>query len=506
MGILDDNRFWKTVSENNLNKLKATNPNTRDRYLLDNVFGSFTGNKRKPDFPPPDSIISGGIPPKTYNIMSSPAASTARGLIGDVATGYGNIFEAGKTAANKYAQIYGSIIPPTVDFFTSSNKETPFGIPTGDEIRSGLSNLDTTFDAAKNPFPEDSLIRKLGDNEYVKKVFSFIKNEKEIEHKETQNSKYNYPAFDLETLKATADKVAESGGNVADFYANTYGKGFGKVRDVGSNIVNFLSNSVDNGEVSKSNISQSQVNTIVNATSKASGAAGVIAGASNQVTEALGTKEKNETTADKLKSGIDTFLNDLDKPGFQVALAMHMEAKNGGDITSVLFEGMKVKKRAEKDLLAAHINNLQTSKLELDIIKAYQSVGKTEQPQKELISALTAQFNSAPYKLGDKSGSAAYAISLMAMETAAANPGMDPYTASQLVINTLPEGVLEKNGWNPFAGGDFDPSKLATANAQINPEVVAISALQRQANAQGIDIQTALQQAEDSGIIVDHMR
>ena len=483
MGILDDLKIQK-----------QTNPNTRDRYLLDNAFGNFQVDpnglialrnrqkisdeykKNRVKFIPPEYregyVKPDQVRPNNYDLyefMDSPAGSTARGLIGDLGTGAANVIEAGKTGFNIMNKFAGeNIAAPVADYFTSTTGQTPFDINTSDEIKSKASKLDTTFDVTKNPFPEDSLIRKLGDNKYVKEIFGFIKNQ-------------------LDTGSPDIPNTSLTGN-----------------QDIGTNIVNKLDKDVNNGEIKT--IDQSGVNTIVNATSKASGAAGVIADASNKVTEAVGTKEKNETTADKLKSGIDTFLNDLDKPGFQVALAMHMEAKNGGDITSVLFEGMKVKKRAEKDLLAAHINNLQTSKLELDIIKAYQSVGKTEQPQKELISALTAQFNSAPYKLGDKSGSAAYAISLMAMETAAANPGMDPYTASQLVINTLPEGVLEKNGWNPFAGGDFDPSKLATANAQINPEVVAISALQREANAQGIDIQTALQQAEDSGIIVDHMR
>jgi len=458
MGILDD-----------IQKLKATNPNTRNRYMLN--FPQYN----RPEFIPPEQregyVKPNQVRPNNYDFyefMDSPAGSTVRGLVSDVGTGTANVIEGINTAENIIDKTVGNYIyAPLTDYFTSTSGQTPFDKPTSDEIRSETSKLDTTFDVTKNPFPEDSLIRKLGDNTYVKEIFGFIKNQQQ-----------NFNENDLASLDSN--------------------------QDIGTTIVNKLSKDVDDGKVS--DISQSQANTIINATSEAAGAAGVIAGASNQVTEAVGTKEKNETTADKLKSGIDTFLNDLDKPGFQVALAMHMEAKNGGDITSVLFEGMKVKKKAEKDLLAAHINNLQTSKLELDIIKAYQSVGKTEQPQKELISALTSQFNSAPYKLGDKSASAAYAISLIAMEKAGANPGMDPYTASQLVINSLPEGVLEKNGWNPFAGGDFDPSKLITANTQTSSNVIPYSSLEAQANSLGIDLQTSINDAEMQGYQIDRTR
>ena len=83
---------------------------------------------------------------------------------------------------------------------------------------------------------------------------------------------------------------------------------------------------------------------------------------------------------------------------------------------------------------------------------------------------------------------------------------MDPYTASQLVINSLPEGVLEKNGWNPFAGGDFDPSKLFTANTQTSSNVIPYSSLETQANSLGINLQTVINDAEMQGYQIDRTR
>ena len=416
MGILDD-----------IQKLKATNPNTRNRYMLN--FPQYN----RPEFIPPEQregyVKPNQVRPNNYDLyqfMDSPAGSTARGLIGDLGTGAANVMEAGKTGFNIMNKFAGeNIAAPVADYFTSTTGQTPFDINTSDEIRSKASKLDTTFDVTKNPFPEDSLIRKLGDNTYVKEIFGFIKNQ-------------------LDTGSPDMPNTSLTGN-----------------QDIGTTIVNKLNKDVDDGKVS--DISQSQANTIINATSEAAGAAGVIANASNKVTEAVGTKEKNETTADKLKSGIDTFLNDLDKPGFQVALAMHMEAKNGGDITSVLFEGMKVKKKAEKDLLAAHTNNLIASKAELQIQKLYQDLTKADEPSTNLIKVAT-QMMEKDYELGDQSSGAAFAISSMAMRIKRAE-GISEFEALTKAIQ-LAESTkaLKKDTWLSW-GGKFDASKLFTADA-----------------------------------------
>ena len=134
----------------------------------------------------------------------------------------------------------------------------------------------------------------------------------------------------------------------------------------------------------------------------------------------------------------------------------------------------------------------------------YDKLGETDKPSKELIAGATALFSGKPYKLGDQAGGAAYAMSALAMGIKKDNPGMDDFTALQLAISTVPEGTITKDGWSPFWGGSFDPSKLFQASSST--QVVPISALQRQATAQGIDIQTALRQAEAAGITIDEMR
>jgi hypothetical protein len=456
MGILDD-----------IQKLKATNPNTRNRYMLN--FPQYN----RPEFIPPEQregyVKPNQVRPNNYDFyefMDSPAGSTVRGLVSDVGTGTANVIEGINTAENIIDKTVGNYIyAPLTDYFTSTSGQTPFDKPTSDEIRSETSKLDTTFDVTKNPFPEDSLIRKLGDNKYVKDIFGFIKNQQQ-----------NFNENDLASLDSN--------------------------QDIGTTIVNKLSKDVDDGKVS--DISQPQVNTIINATSEAAGAAGVIAGASNQVTEAVGTKEKNETTADKLKSGIDTFLNDLDKPGFQVALAMHMEAKNGGDITSVLFEGMEVKKKAEKDLLAAHTNNLIASKAELQILKLYQDLTKADEPSTNLIKVATGMMEK-DFELGDQSSAAGLAISSLAMSFKR-KENISEYEALMKAIQ-LAESTesLKKDKWFTW-GGSFDYNKLFTANPQTSSNVIPYSSLEAQANSLGIDLQTSINDAEMQGYQIDRTR
>jgi len=156
-------------------------------------------------------------------------------------------------------------------------------------------------------------------------------------------------------------------------------------------------------------------------------------------------------------------MDKLDTPGFQTALAMHMEAKNGGDVTSVLFEGMKVKKKSKQDALAAHVNNLKVAKAELEIVGLYQKLGEADKPSKELITAATSLFSGGEYDFGNQAASAAYAMSSLAMGIKKNNPGMDDFSALQLAISTVPKGTLKKDTWYSW-GGSFDPSKLFTAN------------------------------------------
>lgn len=404
---------------------------------------------------------------KRAKFMDTPAGSAARGLVSDAYTGGANILEGIGTGYNNLASGMAEYITkPVVGFFSDQqgNSMIP-GLSLGG-ITEAQKNLDTTFDLVKQPLPEDSLV-----GGYANNLMTFVGNK----------------------INSMSDKL-EKGGYLTD-------QGFTS-KVFGEEVINKLDADIDAGKTT--NLEQSDVSKIMAATSQATQGTGEIANASAALTEAVTTDKKSTGFLDKLNSSIDTFLNDLDTPGFQTALAMHMEAKNGGDITSVLFEGMKVQKRAQQDLLKSHADNLKLQKVELEILSLYDKLGETDKPSKELIAGATALFSGKPYKLGDQAGGAAYAMSALAMGIKKDNPGMDDFTALQLAISTVPEGTITKDGWSPFWGGSFDPSKLFQASSTT--QVVPLSALQRQATAQGIDIQTALRQAEAAGITIDDMR
>jgi len=271
--------------------------------------------------------------------------------------------------------------------------------------------------------------------------------------------------FDKPSLSTNAEESSLIGGwakSTANFLA-PYVQGIVDLPPLDPGVITDKFNKdVDAGKLFDA--SQSDVNTIINGTSKATNSTGEISAVSNLLTEAIGTKD--DTKTDKLTGAINGFMDKLDTPGFQTALAMHMEAKNGGDVTSVLFEGMKVKKKAKQDALAAHVNNLAVCKAELEILKLYQDLNKADEPSKNLINAATTLMEK-QYELGDQSTGAAFAVSSMAMGIKKKFPNMSEYEALMQAVQ-LAESTkaLEKDTWFSW-GGSFDASKLFTAAAPV---------------------------------------
>ncbi|BAQ89460.1 hypothetical protein [uncultured Mediterranean phage uvMED] len=356
---------------------------------------------------------------KGYSFLDSPLGTGTLGLVSDVerVSKYG--VEAGKTGFNKIGNVFDQYITkPISTLYTDTSGRTPnitdnLKLINQQQIDERIKGRDVTFDKPNLVINEGSLF---GD--WAKSTANFL-------------APYLQKAVDLPPIDPDS-------------------------------ITNIFEKDIDSGKIQNS--TQTDVNSIINATSVATNSNGTISSASNQLTEAMGTDKKTEGFLDKLNSGIDTFLNDLDKPGFQTALAMHMEAKNGGDITSVLFEGMKVKKKAKKDALAAHANNLAVSKAELQILKLYQDLNKADEPSKNLINAATTLMEK-QYELGDQSTGAGFAVSSIAMGIKKQNPNMTEYEALlQAVQLAESTKALEKDKWFTW-GGKFDPSKLFTATA-----------------------------------------
>jgi len=407
--------------------------------------------------------------PQGYNFMSSPLGVATRGLVGDVerVSKYG--VEGGKTLLNKGLNfIADKVAVPVSNFLADEQGRTPqlgggYKIGNEKEIRDAMEKRDTTFDkpSLSTNAEETSLL-----GGWAKSTVNFL-------------APYMQKLVDLPPLDPEVIRGKKT-------------------------IIENFDKDIDAGKLT--NASQSDVTTVITEANKFTDSTGDITAASNLLTEAVGTDKKSEGYLDKLNSGIDTFLNDLDNPGFQVALAMHMEAKNGGDITSVLFEGMKVKKKAKKDALAAHANNLAVSKAELEIVSLFNKLNSPDKPSKEFIAYATSMFDSNPYDFGNQSQQAAYFMTSLAMGIKKDNPGFSDIEALQQAIATVPEGTLKKDTFWNFFGGSFNPEKMFNTNTQTSSNIIPLSALEKQANSLGINLQTAINDAEIQGYQIDRTK
>jgi len=407
--------------------------------------------------------------PQGYNFMSSPLGVATRGLVGDVerVSKYG--VEGGKTLLNKGLNfIADKVAVPVSNFLADEQGRTPqlgggYKIGNEKEIRDAMEKRDTTFDkpSLSTNAEETSLL-----GGWAKSTVNFL-------------APYMQKLVDLPPLDPEVFRGKKT-------------------------IIENFDKDIDAGKLT--NASQSDVTTVITEANKFTDSTGDITAASNLLTEAVGTDKKSEGYLDKLNSGIDTFLNDLDNPGFQVALAMHMEAKNGGDITSVLFEGMKVKKKAKKDALAAHANNLAVSKAELEIVSLFNKLNSPDKPSKEFIAYATSMFDSNPYDFGNQSQQAAYFMTSLAMGIKKDNPGFSDIEALQQAIATVPEGTLKKDTFWNFFGGSFNPEKMFNTNTQTSSNIIPLSALEKQANSLGINLQTAINDAEIQGYQIDRTK
>jgi len=361
--------------------------------------------------------------PQGYNFMSSPLGVATRGLVGDVERIGKYSVEGGKTLFNKGLNfIADKVAVPVSNFLADEQGRTPqlgsgYKIGTEKEIRDAMEKRDTTFDkpSLSTNAEETSLL-----GGWAKSTVNFL-------------APYMQKLVDLPPLDPEVIRGKKT-------------------------IIDKFDKDIDAGKLTDA--SQSDVTSVITKASEITNSTGDITAASSLLTEAVSTDKKSEGFLDKLNTGIDTFLNDLDKPGFQVALAMHMEAKNGGDITSVLFEGMKVKKKAKKDALAAHANNLAVSKAELEIVSLFNKLDAPDKPSKEFMGYATSMFDSNPYDFGNQSQQAAYFMTSLAMGIKKDNPRLTDIEALQQAIAIVPEGTLKKDTFLNFFGGSFNPEKM----------------------------------------------
>jgi len=371
------------------------------------------------------NLVQVGSYPNRFSLFDSGPGRLIAGAAGDLERGIKYGQEGIKTGFEKAANFVGGNLAKGVsNIFTDDYGNTIPGIKTPKEIQETIDSVDAKFDTPKiSEFgQQESLVGRASN--WAKDTFDYL-----------------------------------GGGNITDVLKNIASDTPDIVPGItAESITDRFNKDVDAGKLTDA--SQSDVTSVITKTSEVTNSTGEITAASNLLTGAIGTKD--DTKTDKLTGAINGFMDKLDTPGFQTALAMHMEAKNGGDVTSVLFEGMKVKKKAKKDALAAHANNLAVSKAELQILKLYQDLNKADEPSKNLINAATTLMEK-QYELGDQSTGAGFAVSSMAMGIKKKFPNMSEYEALMQAVQ-LAESTkaLQKDKWYTW-GGKFDASKLFTA-------------------------------------------
>ena len=418
------------------------------------------------------NLVQVGSYPNRFSLFDSGPGRLIAGAAGDLERGIKYGQEGIKTGLTKAADFTaGNIASGIVNTFTDDYGITASGLNTPKQVQTKRDNLDTKFDTPKiSEFgQQESLVGRASN--WAKDTFNYL-----------------------------------SGGNVTDALKNIADDTPDIVPGItAESITDRFNNDVDAGKLTDA--SQSDVTSVISKTSQVTNSTGEITAASNLLTGAIGTK--GDTKTDKLTGAINGFMDKLDTPGFQTALAMHMEAKNGGDVTSVLFEGMKVKKKAKLDAMTSHKNNLIVKKAEFEIIDLINKAGKPEPASKNLTALATSFLTSGKYDLRSADqGTAIMTLTDYAKKLQTVNNRLTESEAFMEAVRIADKaGALTEDAFfdNPFNGfgGEFDATvTLPTPGGNS----VNLSALQAQANAQGISIIDAAEQARIAGYSIDQSK
>jgi len=379
--------------------LPATNPNTRGRYAVD--FSKqrpyqVIGVNRRPEY-----LNQGGtgILNTVQNQANTPAydfwgSKLGGGLIGtasDIAEGVGYLGEGLKTGYN-YGQLATDkfINKPIADLLVDPSGTMPGSLRTTEEIDKDIANLDTTFDkpqaggALGSDFAEYSNVRKVDWSNLTKNIM------------ESDTWKGMYEAAD-------------------ELYPET---------DLKKDIPTLT-------DSSQTEVSQS-INEIPIFNQDVSDASSTLANALDSKKEIdMSDPDEKQTWQSRVNNGINGFMDRLGDPGFQTALAMHMEAKNGGDATDVLFAGVKTNTKVQSAMMQSRMNELNMQLLETKIADNL----RPEEPSKADLAMVTGILTGKGGEFELSQGDAAVAAPLIAsLAEAYIKAGYDQGTATQAAI------------------------------------------------------------------------
>ena len=198
----------------------------------------------------------------------------------------------------------------------------------------------------------------------------------------------------------------------------------------------------------------------------------------------LGTaldSDKDDTWQSRVNSGLNSFLERLGNPGFQAALTMHMEAKNGGDATDVLFAGVKQTNISNKALMQGQMNEIKLLTAKLTLANLVKGMGTAEPPTTNMKAIVGGLIQG--YDLQEQHNPATIAISNYAMQLKLDNNLSDNEAALQAVQLAKDSKSLEPDRWfdqfaiwGDYGGGEFDMQKLVEqAPTAYNPGASGIT-------------------------------
>tara|TARA_Y100001972_G_scaffold129206_1_gene195211 strand:+ start:3254 stop:4585 length:1332 start_codon:yes stop_codon:yes gene_type:complete len=381
-------------------------------------------NNQPPNY---DPNIGG---PRKYDFFSSKLGEGLLGAASDIAEGVGYLGEGLKTGYNYGQYATDKFINKPAAYLL----QDPYGIMPGslrsvEEIDKDMSNYDITFDkprpgGALGPdFAEFSNIRAMADSDLAESVINNTQNF-------MADLKEEYPSSGGNAYAKVLDPKSD---------INTFSKGSDQptitemVKE--TNDPDLIQKSDD---LSKQTVQKDNIDTT--------------------------NKEEKKGWLSGLQTGINNFVDRLDEPGFQTALAMHMEAKGGGDITDVLFAGVKMSNKAKSAAFTSHMNELKLQEMQLNIASKGKKLATPTQAtdsMKGIVKSLLAQYE---LKRPGLLEGATATISSRAMEYVDA--GMSEIDAAQKAMQDA-SGALEPNKWfDQFigkGGGEFDIMKMAPA-------------------------------------------
>tara|TARA_R100000008_G_scaffold39472_1_gene22587 strand:- start:3740 stop:5158 length:1419 start_codon:yes stop_codon:yes gene_type:complete len=392
------------------------------------------GNQMYPYDNTGSTYLGSATPIREDQIKMMTNPNRPSGLAADAALIGGNIAEGVGTGYNimgKYVTdpFLKYVVDPVASYVAGTPLETP----------KKFTDADVTFDPVVPGTP----------GEEVGSLSSFIMNTKKSmkeEEIDRATGKFSDTTLDDRKRQQHYEQRAKDWEEIKDWGKSVWNEFFPDAKD--------------------SDKTQENATTIIQG---GTGTTSEVAQASAELGKALDSKkdtdmsdaDEKQTWQSRVNNGINGFMERLGDPGFQTALAMHMEAKNGGDATDVLFAGVKTTNKLQSAMMQSQINELKMTKLILDMQKTQAGLMEpmeVTESMEGIISSLLAPYGAMRENV--RAGAMA-AISSRAMEYV--KDGMSETDAAKRAFDDAKGGLTPDKWLDQFVGWggpEWDVTKM----------------------------------------------